>query len=63
MRLFGKKSLLQNVQNAGFGKVKAYDAKYLEFGIDWIPYVPEDAPYRPLIYGLDTSPWALRSRK
>jgi hypothetical protein len=30
----------------------------LEYGIVWNPYLPEDASYRPLIYGLDT-PWAL----
>jgi SAM-dependent methyltransferase len=60
MRLFGRESLLHDFQNAGFERVKAYDAKYLQFGIDWIPYVPEDAPYRPFIYGLDTPPWALR---
>jgi SAM-dependent methyltransferase len=61
MRLFGRDALLQNAQDAGFRAVKIYDAEYPEEGIRWAPYIAEKAPYRPLIYGLDTPPWALRS--
>jgi SAM-dependent methyltransferase len=60
MRRFGKETLLQNVRDAGFHYVKSYDSEYLAHGIRWVPYIAEDAPYRPLIYGLDTPPWALR---
>ncbi len=60
MRLFGKQGLLRNVREAGFGAVKIYEEENLEAGIRWLPYRAEDAPYRPLIYGLDTPPWALR---
>jgi len=63
MRLFGKDSLLQGVRGAGFESIKVYDAEYPEDGIVWIPYVAENAPYRPLIYGLDTPAWALRRGK
>jgi len=62
MRLFGKAGLLRSIQDAGFGEVGLYDSDYLLAGIHWLPYVAENAPYRPLIYGLDTPPWALRNR-
>jgi SAM-dependent methyltransferase len=58
-RLFGKDDLLKDCLNAGFGPVRIHDETIEEFGIRWIPYVAEQAPYRPLIYGLDTPPWAL----
>jgi SAM-dependent methyltransferase len=60
MRLFGKQGLMREIRTAGYGDVKIYDAEYLPAGIRWLPYNAEDAPYRPLIYGLDTPPWALR---
>jgi SAM-dependent methyltransferase len=63
MRLFGKESLLSNVGDAGFGAVEIYSEENLAAGIRWLPYVAEQAPYRPLIYGLDTPPWALRVAK
>lgn len=59
MRLFGKDALLRNIQDAGFGAVKRYEVEFPMYGITWIPYIAENAPYRPLIYGLDTPPWAL----
>jgi SAM-dependent methyltransferase len=62
MRRFGKDGLLRNIHDAGFGDIKLYDEEYLSAGIRWMPYVAEEAPYRPLIYGLDTPPWALRNR-
>jgi len=61
MRLFGKDALLRNVQDAGFGDVKIYEIESPNDGIRWVPYIAENAPYRPLIYGLDTPPWALRN--
>jgi SAM-dependent methyltransferase len=60
MRLFGKEGLMREARTAGFGEVEIYAAEYLPAGIRWLPYVAEDAPYRPFIYGLDTPPWALR---
>jgi SAM-dependent methyltransferase len=59
-RLFGREALEQDCRAAGFKLGKVYGEKTPEYGIVWNPYVPEDAPYRPLIYGLDTPPWALR---
>lgn len=59
-RLFGRESLEQDCRSAGFTLGKVYGETVPEYGIVWNPYVPEDAPYRPLIYGLDTPPWALR---
>jgi SAM-dependent methyltransferase len=61
MRLFGKEALRRNIQEAGFASVRLYDAEYLQDGIRWVPYLAEDAPYHPLIYGLDTPPWTLRN--
>ena len=62
MRLFGKQSILRDAQEAGFEYVKLYDEEYQKFGIAWPAYIPENAPYHPLIYGLDTPPWALGNR-
>jgi len=59
-RVFGKESLLQDCNAAGFDSVRVHDETIEEFGIVWNPYIPENAPYRPLIYGLDTPPWVLR---
>jgi len=61
MRLFGKDALMRNFKDAGFGAVQPYDEECLKYGVRWLPYVAENAPYRPLIYGLDTPPWALRN--
>lgn len=58
-RLFGKDGLMKDCVNAGFSPVRIHDETVEEFGIRWIPYVADQAPYRPLIYGLDTPPWAL----
>lgn len=60
MRLFGKRDLYQTARDAGFQSIRVYDEENIAAGIRWIPYVPEEAPYRPYIYGLDTPPWALR---
>lgn len=62
MRLFGKEGLLRNFADAGFVSVRPYNEECLKYGILWLPYVAENAPYRPLIYGLDAPPWALRTR-
>jgi SAM-dependent methyltransferase len=61
MRLFGKQGLMREARAAGYGEVKIYDAEYPPAGIRWLPYIAEYAPYRPLIYGLDSPPWALRN--
>ena len=61
MRLFGKDDLLRCIQDAGFELVRVYSQENLEHGILWLPYIAEEARYRPLIYGLDSSPWALRT--
>jgi SAM-dependent methyltransferase len=61
MRLFGKDGLLRNFKEAGFVSAQPYNQDCLKYGIIWLPYIAEKAPYRPLIYGLDTPPWALRS--
>lgn len=61
MRIFGKDGLLQDIEHAGFGSVQPYCEECPEYGILWLPYVAENASYRPLIYGLDTPPWALRN--
>lgn len=58
-RLFGKDGLLDDCRAAGFDPVRIHAEACEEFGIVWNPYIAEDAPYRPLIYGLDTPPWAL----
>jgi SAM-dependent methyltransferase len=60
MRLFGKDSLLREFENAGFDSVCVHDEVVEEFGIYWNPYDAERAPYRPLLYGADTPPWAGR---
>lgn len=60
-RLFGKDSLLRYCSVAGFDSVQIHEETADDFGICWNPYVAEDAPYRPFIYGLDTPPWALSS--
>jgi SAM-dependent methyltransferase len=60
MRLFGRDSLIMDFRNAGFARLLEYADEVPEFGILWREYDPEKAPYRPLIYGLDTPPWAIR---
>ena len=63
-RLFGKDSLLDDCKSAGFEPIRIQHEAVENFGIVWNPYVAEKAPYRPLIYGLDTPPWILmNSRK
>lgn len=58
-RVFGRDSLVKNCSEAGFEPIQVHDETVEEFGIVWNPYVAEKAPYRPLIYGLDTPPWTL----
>jgi SAM-dependent methyltransferase len=58
-RLFGRDSLERDCRVAGFNIGQVFSKEIPEYGIVWNPYTPEDAPYRPLIYGLDTPPWAL----
>lgn len=58
-RLFGRDSLERDCKAAGFDPGRIYSGDVREYGIIWNPYVPEQAPYRPLIYGLDTPPRAL----
>lgn len=58
-RLFGRDSLERDCRAAGFIPGRVYGEEVREYGIVWNQYVPEDAPYRPLIHGLDTPPWAL----
>lgn len=58
-RLFGKTSIEQESRNSGFDPVRIHGEAAMEFGIVWNRYIPEEAPYRPLIYGLDTPPWVL----
>jgi len=58
-RLFGKDSLLRECKMAGFDPVRVHENTVEDFGIYWNPYIAESASYRPLIYGLDTPPWAL----
>lgn len=60
MRLFGKSSLIANFRESGFGAPHEYSNEVPEFGILWVRYDPEKAPYRPFIYGLDTPPWTVR---
>jgi SAM-dependent methyltransferase len=60
MRLFGRTSLTRDFIDAGFTEIRVHDEEVNNFGILWNTYIPEDAPYRPLIYGLDTPPWAAR---
>ena len=60
-RLFGQDDLLRDCNAAGFHDVRIHSETVLEFGIVWNPYIAEDAPYRPLIHGLDTPPWVLFS--
>jgi SAM-dependent methyltransferase len=60
MRLFGKDSLLKNFTDAGFRQARVHGEEVEAFGIVWNPYIAEDAPYRPLIYGLDAPPWSAR---
>jgi hypothetical protein len=57
-RLSGRDSLGPDCRAAGFSLGLVYGETALEYGIVWNPYVPEDAPYRPFIYGLDSPPWA-----
>lgn len=61
-RLFGEDGLLEDCDAAGFDPVRVHGETVEGYGICWNPYVAEDAPYRPLIYGLDTPPWALLKR-
>jgi SAM-dependent methyltransferase len=58
-RLFGEDSLRRDCVDAGFDPPRIYRQEAAQFGILWIPYVAEEAPFRPYIYGLDTPPWAL----
>jgi len=58
-RLFGRDSLEADCRAAGFNINRVYEEAVRQYGIIWNPYAPEDAPYRPLIYGLDTPPWSL----
>jgi SAM-dependent methyltransferase len=58
-RLFGKDSLRKDCEEAGFTSLRIHDEEVRDHGICWIPYVAEEAPYRPLIHGLGTPPWAL----
>lgn len=60
MRLFGRTSLMKNFTDAKFAQIRIHDVKINKFGIVWNTYIPEDAPYRPLIYGLGTPPWTAR---
>ncbi len=60
MRIFGKDSLNSEFLQAGFERATIHAEEMRQFGIVWNPYVPEDAPYRPLIFALDTPPWAVR---
>jgi SAM-dependent methyltransferase len=60
MRLFGRDSLMAEFRNAGFAEPHEYRDEVPEFGIFWVKYNPEKAPYRPFILGLDTPPWAVR---
>jgi SAM-dependent methyltransferase len=60
MRLFGKTSLAKNFTDAGFVEIRVHEKEVDNFGILWNTYVPENAPYRPFIYGLDTPPWTAR---
>jgi SAM-dependent methyltransferase len=62
-RLFGKDSMLQECKAAGFEQVRIHDETVEDIGIYWNPYIAEDGPHRPPIYGLDTAPWALLKRK
>ncbi len=55
--------MMRDCQSAGFDSVRIHEETVEEFGIYWNPYNAEDAPYRPLIYGLDTPPWALRKSR
>ena len=59
-RIFGKDSLSRDCTMAGFDPVRVHGETVEDFGIYWNRYIPEDAPYRPLIYGLDTPSWALK---
>ena len=60
MRVFGKDSLAKNFADGGFQQVRLHDETVETFGIVWNPYVAEEAPYRPYIYGLDAPPWSAR---
>ena len=60
MRSFGKESLAKNFAEAGFQKVHEHNEEVEAFGIIWNPYIPEEAPYRPFIYGLGAPPWSAR---
>jgi SAM-dependent methyltransferase len=60
MRLFGKDSLVKNFSDAGFVQVRNHDKEVPAAGIIWNPYIPEEAPYRPLILGLGAPPWSAR---
>jgi 2-polyprenyl-3-methyl-5-hydroxy-6-metoxy-1,4-benzoquinol methylase len=60
MRLFGKASLIRNFTDAQFTAIHINKEEIPHWGIVWNKYVPEDAPYRPLIYGLDTPPLSAR---
>lgn len=61
MRLFGRDSLQIDFNEAGFASARLYGDEYPKYGIIWLPYKAEEAPYNPPIHGLDAPPWALRS--
>jgi SAM-dependent methyltransferase len=63
MRLFGKSPLTKNFTDAGFTDIRIHNEEVDPFGILWNTYIPEKAPYRPLIYGLDTPPWTARKAR
>jgi hypothetical protein len=48
-------------QSVGIASAQLYREECLKYGILWLTHNAEQAPYRPLIYGLDAPPWALRS--
>jgi SAM-dependent methyltransferase len=60
MRIFGEDSLNKQFLDAGFEKPTIHAEEVRQFGIAWNPYVAENAPYRPLIFALETPPWAVR---
>jgi SAM-dependent methyltransferase len=60
MRLFGSDSLVNNFSDAGFTQTLNHSEEVNKYGILWNKYVPEEAPYRPLILGLGAPPWSAR---
>lgn len=62
-RIFGKESLMKDCVESGFQSVHIVSEAVEQFGIVWNAYRPEAAPYRPMIYGLDTPPWVALKEK